>query len=224
MDRGKDKPLGAVVVILGVVSIPCFLPLEKLLKVRTSQALLPSPANSSTPESTADGERMPFEEDSSACWGGEFPRQCVLLRVVGSCYTDWISKDNTGPCFSQGPAVIGIIKQFWKSFMWWVKHQARWWTVFVQSPSLVWLFATPWTAARLVSLSITISHVLLRLTSVESVMPSNHLILCCPLLFLPPSQHQGLFQWVSSSHQMARVLELQLQHQSFQWIFRTDFL
>ena len=39
-----------------------------------------------------------------------------------------------------------------------------------------------------------------------------------------PSQHQGLFQWVGSSHQMAKVLELQLQHQSFQWIFRVDFL
>ena len=38
------------------------------------------------------------------------------------------------------------------------------------------------------------------------------------------SQHQGLFQRVSSSHQMAKVLEFQLQHQSFQWIFRTDFL
>ena len=38
------------------------------------------------------------------------------------------------------------------------------------------------------------------------------------------SQHQGLFQWVSSSHQVAKVLGLQLQHQSFQWIFRVDFL
>ena len=38
------------------------------------------------------------------------------------------------------------------------------------------------------------------------------------------SQHRGLFQWVSSSHQVAEVLEFQLQHQSFQWIFRTDFL
>ena len=37
------------------------------------------------------------------------------------------------------------------------------------------------------------------------------------------SQHQGLFQWASSLHQVARVLEFQLQHQSFQWIFRTDF-
>ena len=36
-------------------------------------------------------------------------------------------------------------------------------------------------------------------------------------------QHQGLFQWVSSSHQVAKVLEFQLQHQSFQWIFRTEY-
>ena len=56
----------------------------------------------------------------------------------------------------------------------------------VQSLSCVWLFATPWTAARQASLSITNSRSLLKLMSIESVMPSNHLILCCPLL-LPPS-------------------------------------
>ena len=49
-------------------------------------------------------------------------------------------------------------------------------------------------------------------------MLSNHLILCHPLvLLLSVSQHRGLFQWVSSSHQVAKVLELQLEHQSFQW-------
>ena len=56
-------------------------------------------------------------------------------------------------------------------------------------------------------------------------MPSNHLILCC--LFSSCLQSfpvSGLFQWVTSSHQVAKVLELQLQHQSCQWIFRTDFL
>ena len=52
----------------------------------------------------------------------------------------------------------------------------------VQSLSHVWLFATPWTAARQASLSITSSWNLLKLMSVESVMPSNHLILCCPRL------------------------------------------
>jgi len=53
--------------------------------------------------------------------------------------------------------------------------------------------------------------------------------LSCPLLSPSPpafnlSQHQGLFQWVGSLHQVAKVLELQLQHQSFQWISRADFL
>ena len=56
----------------------------------------------------------------------------------------------------------------------------------VQSLSRVWLFATPWTATRQASLSITNSQSLLKLMSIESMMPSNHLILCCPLLVLPP--------------------------------------
>ena len=56
----------------------------------------------------------------------------------------------------------------------------------VQSLSHVQLFATPWTAAHQASLSITNSQSLLKLMSIESVMPSNHLILCYPLL-LPPS-------------------------------------
>ena len=56
----------------------------------------------------------------------------------------------------------------------------------VQLLSHVGLLATPWTAARHASLSITDSRSLLKLMSIESVMPSNHLILCCPLL-LPPS-------------------------------------
>ena len=56
----------------------------------------------------------------------------------------------------------------------------------VQSLSRVQHFATPWTAARQASLSITNSRSSLKLMSVESVMPSNHLILCRPLLLLPP--------------------------------------
>ena len=55
----------------------------------------------------------------------------------------------------------------------------------VQLLSCVWLFVTPWTAARQASPSITNSKSLLKLTSVESVMPSNHLIFCHPLLLLP---------------------------------------
>ena len=55
----------------------------------------------------------------------------------------------------------------------------------VQSLSCVWLLATPWTAACWASLSFTLSQSLLTLVSVASVMPSNHLILCHPLLLLP---------------------------------------
>ena len=55
----------------------------------------------------------------------------------------------------------------------------------IQLLSHVQLFVTPWTAAHQASLSITNSWSLLKLRSIESVMPSNHLILCCPLLLLP---------------------------------------
>ena len=66
-----------------------------------------------------------------------------------------------------------------------VKRSQHHQTSLVQSLSRVLLFATPWTAARQASLSITNSRSLPKLTSMESVMPSNHLILCCPLLLLP---------------------------------------
>ena len=57
----------------------------------------------------------------------------------------------------------------------------------------------------------------------DAIQPSHPLLSPSPPDF-NLSQHQDLFQWVSSSHQVARVLELQLQHQSFQWIFKTNFL
>ena len=57
--------------------------------------------------------------------------------------------------------------------------------VVVQLLSCVWLFVTSWTAARQASLSLTISQSLLKLMCFESMMPSNHFILCCPLVLLP---------------------------------------
>jgi len=75
------------------------------------------------------------------------------------------------------------------------------------------------------SLSATISRSLLKFVTTESVMLSNHFILSpfsLPVLSL--SQHQNLFQRVSSPRHVAKVWELQLQHQSFQGIFRVDFL
>ena len=64
-------------------------------------------------------------------------------------------------------------------------HIISWVLSSVQSFSRIRLFATPWTAACQASLSITNSRSLLKLMSIESVMPSNHLILCHPLLLLP---------------------------------------
>ena len=57
--------------------------------------------------------------------------------------------------------------------------------IVVQSLSCVWIFATLWTAARQAFLSFTISQRMLKLMSVELVMPPNHLVLCHPLLLLP---------------------------------------
>ena len=56
----------------------------------------------------------------------------------------------------------------------------------------------------------------------DAIQPSHPLLSPSPALNL--SQHQGLFKWVTSSHQMAKVLEFQLQHQSYQWIPRADLL
>ena len=94
----------------------------------------------------------------------------------------------------------------------------------VQLLGHIQLFATPWTAAHQASLSCTISQNLVKLMSIELLMPSKPLH---PLSSPSPpafnlSQHQGLFQWVGSLRQVAKVLRLQLQHQSFQWTFRVD--
>ena len=99
-------------------------------------------------------------------------------------------------------------------------------SVVVQLLNRVRLFATPRTAACQIPLSYAVSWSLLKLMSIESVKPSNHLILCYPPS--PPafnfSSISRLDWWVCSWNQVAKVLELQLQHQSFQWIFRVYFL
>ena len=92
----------------------------------------------------------------------------------------------------------------------------------VQSLSHVWLFVTPWTAACQDSLSITNYRSLLKLSQWCYPTISSTVIPFCSCLHI--SQRQHLFKQFSSSHQVAKVLEFQLQHQSFQWIFRTDFL
>ena len=79
------------------------------------------------------------------------------------------------------------------------------------------------------TLGLPVHHQLLEFTQTQvhwvgdAIQPSHPLSSPFPPTF-DLSQHQGLFKWVSTSHQVGKVLESQLQHQSFQWIFRTDFL
>ena len=87
----------------------------------------------------------------------------------------------------------------------------------VQLLSRVRLFVTPWTAACQAFLSITNSQNLVKLMSIESGMPSSHLILCRLLLLLPPILPSiRVFCNESTLHQVAEVLEFQLKRQSFQ--------
>ena len=101
---------------------------------------------------------------------------------------------------------------WWRLLWWWFKdgvsNKIRVWVGLCcfQSLSHVQLFVTPWTAACQASLSFTVSWSLLKLMSIESMMPSNHLLQCHLFCFcFSLSQHQGLFLWVSSSHQVAKV-------------------
>ena len=90
--------------------------------------------------------------------------------------------------------------------------------VVAQSPSRVWLFATPETAAHQALLEFAQVHV--HCIS-DAVQPSHPLTPSCPSA-LNLSQHHGLFQWVICSCQVTKIPELQLQHQSFWWLFRVD--
>ena len=93
----------------------------------------------------------------------------------------------------------------------WATREAR---CFIQFSSVTQPCPTLWdpmNCSTQASLSITNSWSSPKLMSIESVMPCSHLILCCPLLLLPPIPPSiSLFQWVNSSHEVAKVLEFQL--------------
>ena len=111
-------------------------------------------------------------------WGG--PRDCE----GGSLWVEARERILFLPSVAERKT---ILTPCWKLFLWLAFHCSCYYQFSsVQSLSCVWLFATPWTAARQVSLSITNYWSLLKFMSIELVMPSNHLIPCRPLL-LPPS-------------------------------------
>ena len=145
--------------------------------------------------------------------GGSWHFPTVPLETLHSCSQGWLHNLQT-------QCIMKILALSFKSInKAWLKVQFS----SVQLPNRVQLFATPWTAARQASQPITSSQSMLKFMSIELVMPSSHLSSPSPPVF-SLSQHEGLFQNVSSLHQVEKVLELQFQHQSFQRIFRTDFL
>ena len=104
--------------------------------------------------------------------------------------------------------LLNILKQL-------ITSNQKWSFSSVQSLSHVPLFVTPWIAARQASLSITNSRSLLRFTQTlvhqvgDAIQPSHPLLSPSPPA-PNPSEHQGLFQWVNSSHEVAKVFEFQL--------------
>ena len=133
----------------------------------------------------------------------------VLLGLGFPLISHWFWSQGT---VNKGCPKESPVLQIYSSIhLWWSSSPISPWFTSVQSLSRARLLATPWIAARQASPSITNSRSSLRLTSIESVMPSSHLILCCPLLLLPPIPPSiSLFQWVNSSHEVAKVLEFQL--------------
>ena len=100
-----------------------------------------------------------------------------------------------------------------------------WATSSVQLLSLIRLFVTPWTAACQASLLFTISQVCSNSCSLTHWCHPTISYTVIPFFSWPQSfQHQGLFKWVSSSHQVAKVLEFHLHHQSYKWTPRTYLL
>ena len=150
------------------------------------------------------------------CWGMRSEKQSEQWLWGVLCSFDISSE--TWTCWS----ILG--RMVWSDF---IKYWDTIHLLFssVQSLSLVWLFVTPWTARSTPGLPV--HHQLPESTQThvyrvgDAIQPS-HLLLSPSPPAVNLSQHQGLFKIVSSSHQVAKVLEFQLQHQSFQWTPRTD--
>ena len=100
------------------------------------------------------------------------------------------------------------------------------WALVTQLLSCAWLFVTPWTTPFQVLLLSTLSQTLLKFMSIESVMPTNHLIFCFSILLLPSIFPSIRFFYNESDHRIRwpKYQSFQLQGQSFQWIFWVDFI
>ena len=164
----------------------------------------------------------------STCFSGRirnWVNTATDIKSITTLHMLWKSKE-----FIRQLLMASGLNFIWKTFLdcdWaqkfktiWVREGSVQFSRSVMSDS-----ATPWTSAYQIPLSITNSRSSLKLTSLSwwchptissSVIPS--------FSTFNLSQDQGLFQWVSFSHQVAKVLEFHLQYESFQWTPRTDFL
>ena len=133
----------------------------------------------------------------------------LFMETRFLCWVTFLSRkrwarEEGGGCLSHDSAALDCDMRSFSS----VSHY--WLLIAIHSLSPVWLFSTPWTAARQASLSFTIFPELAQ-THVywvsDAIQPSYSLSHPCPPA-LNLSQHQGLFQWVSSSHQVPKVLEV----------------
>ena len=135
---------------------------------------------------------------TSTCINASQGKKKNTANTLETCSMKWPSKI-TVPCCSLRPEVTTVQTLTIITFLLPLLSS-------VQSLSCVWLFATPWTTALRASLSITNSRSLLKPMSIESVMPSSHLILCCPFSSCPQSlpasgsfQMSQLFTWGGQS-------------------------
>ena len=105
---------------------------------------------------------------------------------------------------------------------------SRWFIMSIQFSSVAQSYPTPFDPMDCSTRGLPVHHQLSKFTQTHvrwvdfAIQPSHPLSSPSPAFNL--SQHQGLYKWVSSLHQVTKLLEFQLQHQSFRWIFRTGFL
>ena len=159
---------------------------------------------------------------------------CCIIDNVSSQWADWLSGLLKGR--STGLFCFFFLSRAWQSIVDSVtksQAQLKWLSTqtytfiscccsVTQSRPTVWdltYWSTPGSSVLHYLPEFAQTHVHWVSDAIQPIHP-----LSSPSSAFNLSQHQGLFQWVISSHQLAKVLELQLQHQSFQWIFRTDFL
>ena len=156
------------------------------------------------------GEQVLHPCKRSSLTAGEGPLCCEIWGLYKTAFKSW--RD--------------VKRCIYKRRLWSLFHKK----IFCfQFSSVTQSCSTPWDPMDCSTPGLPVHHQLPELTQIhihrvsDAIQPSHPRSSPSPPTF-NLSQHQGLFQWFSSSHQVAKVLECQLQHHSFQWIFRTGFL